>query len=361
MSSSPLANASTDNASSDASADVVDHVRTVLPEFEFFPRRSEPDSYGASYLIAQALGKDRVPRSFASWKHGWPHANIVHPVQLAQHGGRRRTRLVPRPEHVDLLSDFGYTDVHAVGLPFVYAEPRPVKRIPDSLLVMPPHTLPYLDESWDEEEYADAIAELKSSFSTVVACVHRANVEKGQWTKTFRQRCIDWVPGTRVRDKHGLVRMHTLFSMFEYMTTNTIGSHVPYAAYCGCKVSMYGPFSAPRKEDYRNDPTWSKHPDVLEVQMKSSSEASVRRKYPFLFVDPDRAEIHRDWAAHELGADYRRPPCDLADLLGWAPADQVAGYLKLVVTPDTYVRFGRRVRDKLKLEWSRLLETMGAA
>lgn len=336
----------------------VDQVEEALPDFESFQWRTEPDSYGASYLIAQALRKSRVPRSFASWKHGWPHAEIVHPVQLAEHGGPKRTHLVPCRRHVDLLREFGYLDAHAVGLPFIYAHSRPVDQIPESLLVMPPHTLPFTDESWDEEGYVDMIADLKSSFSTIIACVHRHNVQKGQWTEALEQRGIDWVPGTRVDDKYGLVRMHTLFSMFEYMTTNTVGSHIPYAAYCGCKVSIFGPFSTRRKEDFRDDPSWSKHPDVLDVALESSSEEAVRKKFPFLFVDPKQADCHVDWARKELGEDFRRPPKEIAQLLGWELEDQIRGYANYFMTTDAYLHYAKRLRRVLGGIWSQVRDSI---
>jgi hypothetical protein len=326
---------------------VVRRIDRALPAFEHFRRRTEPDSYGASALIADALDKDRVPRSFASWKHGWPHAKLVHPVQLAEHGGPERTHLVPRPDHVQLLRDFGYPHVHAMGLPFVYAEARPVERISDSLLVMPPHTLPHTDENWDEEQYVDAIARLKTSFSTIVACVHRYNIRKGQWIDAFEDRGIEWVPGAHVEDRNGLVRMHTLFSMFEYVTTNTIGSHIPYAAYCGCKVSIYGPFSEPSRSDYRNDPTWSQYPGVLDVHIESSSEEAVRQRFPFLFVSPSAAETHTDWARTELGAEYRRPPQEIAWLLGWAPVDQLREYAAYLTTADAFANYAQLVRNRL--------------
>jgi len=335
---------------------IADAVREALPDYEHFPHRCEPDAYGASYVIAQKLGKDRVPRSFAAWKHGWPHAKIVHPVQLAGHAGPQETCLVPKRGHARLLRKFGYADAHAVGLPFVYAQSRSVERIPESLLVMPPHALPYTDESWDEEAYAEVIANLKPVFSTIVACIHRDNIRKGQWTDSFEQHGIEWIPGTRAQDKHGLTRMHTLFSMFEYMTTNTVGSHIPYAAYCGCKVSIHGPFSSRRKEDYRSDPLWSKHMDVLEQHLASTAEETTRRKFPFLFVTPEEAECHREWAREELGEANRRPTQEIAQLLGWTVTDQVRGYLDYWTTPQPYLKAGSQLWETTERLWTRLVD-----
>ncbi|MCS4116729.1 hypothetical protein [Salinibacter ruber] len=346
---------STRSSQSDFSKSIARQVREALPDFEFFPRRTEPDAYGASYRIARELDKTWVPRSFASWKHGWPHAKIVHPIQLAERGGPENTHLVPLPEHAEFLRDsYGYEDVHAVGLPFVYAQSRSVERIPNSLLVMPPHTLPYTEDSWDEETYVEKISNLKSHFSAIIACIHRHNIKKGQWVREFERKGIEWVPGTRVRDKHGLMRMNTLFSMFEYMTTNNIGSHLPYAAYCGCKVSIYGPFSEHRKEDFANVSKWSEYPEVLDVIVKSSSEKEVRSKFPFLFVFPNQANRHDEWAREELGEDHVRAPEAIAELLGWSLEDQLKGYADLLrnwdlwMSKDTYLLFAHRIKKRIK-------------
>ncbi len=220
---------------------------------------------------------------------------------------------------------------------------------------MPPHTLPYTDESWDEEAYVEAIADLKPSFSAIMACIHRDNIRKGQWTESFEQHDIEWIPGTRAQDKHGLTRMHTLFSMFECMTTNTVGSHIPYAAYCGCKVSIHGPFSSRRKEDYENDPLWAEHMDVLEQHLASTTEEATRKKFPFLFVNPEDAERHEEWARRELGEAYRRPPEGIAQLLGWNLASQVRGYFDRWTTAKPYLKAGSRIRSAAEHLWSYLV------
>ena len=54
-----------------------------LPPIERVWRRSEPDSYGASYLIAEQTERKKPPVSFAHWRHGWNYLNpIIHPRLL---------------------------------------------------------------------------------------------------------------------------------------------------------------------------------------------------------------------------------------------------------------------------------------
>lgn len=304
--------------------EVCEHVLGTLPEYEHFPRRCEPDAYGASYLIAQKLGLSEVPESTSTWTHGWSCVPIVHPEQVAQQSNAAQTNLVPTEEIADRLrTEFSYRNVYAVGCPFIYAEPLEVERIPNSLLVMPPHTLPYLEDEWDEEAYVSAIEKVAGSFEHVVACIHRHDIEKGNWVDAFSEAGIPHVPGTRVRDKYGLIRMQTLFHMFEAVTVNTIGSHIAYAAYCGCRVSIYGPYAHRSLADYKNDPVWSgEREPILRHNLKHTREDAVRERYPFLFSHPSESDTHVEWAESELGEDCKREPTELAELLGWRMKDQ---------------------------------------
>jgi hypothetical protein len=301
-----------------------EYILDVLPEFEHFPRRCEPDAYGASYLIAQELGLDKVPESTSTWTHGWPYVPLVYPDQVAQQSNARQTNLVPTEDIAQFLrEEFSYRNVHAVGSPFIYADPLDMERIPNSLLVMPPHTLPYLEDEWDEAAYVSAIREVADGFDHVIACIHRHDIKKGNWVDTFSEARIPHVPGTRVRDKHGLVRMQTLFHLFDAVTANTIGSHVAYAAYCGCRVSIYGPYAHRSLSDFKEDPIWSGDREpVLRHNLKHTREEAIRNRYPFLFAPPSKSESHVEWAEKELGEECKRTPNELYKLLGWGMLEQ---------------------------------------
>lgn len=300
------------------------HVLNVLPEFDHFPRRCEPDAYGASYIIARRLGLSEVPESTSTWTHGWPYVPVVHPEQVAQQSDAAQTNLVPTEEIAKKLrNEFSYRNVYAVGCPFIYANPLDVERIPNSLLVMPPHTLPYLEDEWDEEAYVSSIEEIKSQFDHVVACIHRHDIKKGNWIDSFADAGIPYVPGTRVRDKYGLIRMQTLFHLFDSVSSNTIGSHIAYAAYCGCKVSIYGPYAHRSLSDFKKDPVWSgKREPILRHNLKHTRKKSVQDRHPFLFTPPPESETHIEWAEKELGEEHERDPKELWKLLGWGMKDQ---------------------------------------
>src|SRR5690606_17960431 len=113
---------------------------------------------------------------------------------------------------------------------------------------------------------------------------------------------------------------------FEYMTTNALGSHVAYAAFSGCKVSIWGPYANYRLEDFKEltwyKKNWRKAPQVIE----SMSEQHVRNRHPVLFRDPWGAESRVDWASELLGLQHKRSLVDLAQLLGWSKTGRIEGF-----------------------------------
>ncbi len=297
-----------------------------LPPIEKIELKGEANFYGASYLIASKLGMKHPPRSYAHWRHGWAVPPVTHPRQLAR-GKPQDMHLVATEEHVQILKKFGFKKTEAVGLPFIYADDVQVERMPGSLLVMPAHSLPYTNHDWDQATYAKEIAALKPYFSTVVACISNACVAKGYWTSEFDKQGIPWVVGAEVKDKNALIRMNCLFKSFDFMTTNVIGSHVAYAAYSGCKVSIYGKYASREKEDYTNDPWYKKHPDLLEVELKKNREKSVREKYPELFIFPADAVERKLWGKEMVGADFKKSPKQVARLLGWSTTQRINRYI----------------------------------
>lgn len=293
-----------------------------LPPRVRAPIRCEADYYGASYLIASAVGRAEPPKSSAYWTHGWIGQELRHPRQYAR-GEPVDRHLVATDRHAAFLRQAGFRRVEAVGLPIAYVDDGPIERLARSLLIMPPHSLPYTNHSWREREYVDSMAQLRGGFSSVVACINRYCVDSGMWTDALRQWGIPWIVGADLEDRNSLLRMSRVFRSFEFMTTNTIGSHVAYAAYLGCRVSLYGPYEVPREEDYRNDPWYRKYPEVLHLNLESAQEAKVRERWPWLFCEPGEAGVGRDWGREMVGERFKRPPRQVARLLGWSAAGRL--------------------------------------
>jgi hypothetical protein len=43
-------------------------------------------------------------------------------------------------------------------------------------------------------------------------------------------------------------------------------------------------------------------------------------------VTPTEAKVRRNWGKEVIGADYKRSPLEVADLLGWSLKSQIKGY-----------------------------------
>lgn len=333
--------------------DGLDWLLERLPHYRRIDLRCEPDFYGASYHIADALKKPYPPRSHATWCHGWVNYKpIIYPRRIVHSGAECDTHLVHTTEQEKLLRKNGFRHIHVVGAPYLYAPELSVSRRAGSLLVMPRHSLPYMGYRPHERQYAEAIAALKPRFNKIVACVSGPCAEAGYWTKAFEEFGIDWIVGAVVDDRDAYVRMRTIFGSFEYVTTHAIGSHVAYAAVQGCKVSVYGPYSEQSRGEIASHPFYAAFPELMDANLRDGKELQVRERYPWLFVAPDEAVLKENWASRALGRQHVRKPEDLAHLLGWGPVRQFLGPWGGGVTP---------VRKKLTTLGRDLVRTDGQA
>ena len=304
-------------------SDFIFKLQEILPTKQYIKLRNEVDFYGISHMISTSLNLPFTPRGFSDWHHGWFHEDLKYIEQFEL--SSKFKHLVLTDEQQRFLEENGRCAV-AVGAPYIYAEEfdqADVYREPNSLLVMPPHGLWFTNETWDEEAYVKQICSLKSDFDQIVACLHSSCLDKNKWSEKFEENNIPWIVGADMRDKYALVRMHRIFSSFEYMTTNAIGSHIAYAAYSGCKVSIFGHYAEWKQEYVKDDPTYLKYPNVMHNYLEGSSRETVAKNFPFLFVHPKKASKHIEWAKEELGSKNKKSYFELAKLIGWLPHQQV--------------------------------------
>lgn len=302
---------------------MIDWLTSQLPPVRPLERRCEADYYGASDAIASALGRAEPPHSIASWRHGVSFERSMNAPELLLTEGNRATRhLVANDWQAACLRRAGYLRTHAVGAPFLYARPSGAKRAPGSLLIMPAHRVANAMHAFDEDGYADRLRDIRDRFATVVACVSATCARDGSWTSALERIGIPWIVGADSSDRNALRRMRQLFDIFEFVTTNTLGSHVAYAAYSGCRVSIWGPYAQVRLEDYRSVPWYQKNWKRAAELIECFSESHVRRNHPMLFADPWAAQDLRTWSEPYVGHAFRREPADVARLLGWSRLGQ---------------------------------------
>jgi hypothetical protein len=221
-------------------------------------------------------------------------------------------------DQAEYLIGNGYKHVRAIGLPITYL-PRPeVRRVPGSLLVLPPHG--HKSHGPGDplaERYAEAIAMLKPRFEHIWVGLTEDDVAERQWLESFERHGIDVFVSAQQSDRNTLARLMEVLSRFEYVTTNGFGSQIAYAAYCGARVSVYGPYAEFPKKRMKTAHAIRVDPKLLDQALYLCSEEALRKNHPQLFVEPEDAEVREEWGAHEVGLQCRVSPEELARLFGW--------------------------------------------
>jgi hypothetical protein len=314
--------------------------------------------------ISHAYGAHLIAREYAGvadsdaavpgyWMHGWiPAYHNVHPALIALHKKegqhddydfaaqirdekQNTIQWVSRADQAEYLTAHGYRHVKAIGLPIVYLPDPQLQRVPGSLLVLPPHS--HKNHGATDplaERYADMIAELAPRFSHVAVGVNEDDFTKGQWVESFRRRGIDVFVTTDQADPNTLKRLQRILYTFESVTTNGFGSHIALAAYCGARVSVFGPYAEFPIERMKATHAVKMFPELLDQAHYLCTEQALRTHYPFLFVAPDHASTQQPWGATEVGEPSRLSPEELRRLFGWhGPATAAAEAAVRVAVP----------------------------
>jgi hypothetical protein len=279
-------------------------------------------SYGDREILAAYCGIRKPPgHFFGEWQHGWIWKEYNnHPEMIVGSDGLSRQRrsaryYVARSDQMEALKSFGYTDVHAIGLPVIYMSRPRVERIKGSLLVLPSHSLPERSEGWAGEDYFRYLSGYSKQFTKVAICLSGPCIAKGYWRELYRL-ADDVYIGASEQDKYSLLRLAIMFSSYEYVTTNDFGSHVPYAAYFGAKVSVAGPKVQWDRVDAHASVFYKNCPECLSI-MRKAKTIDVFRNYSQFCVEPQLADEDVEWAAWQLGAQNKRSPAEIVDLVRW--------------------------------------------
>jgi hypothetical protein len=327
---------------------LLDFARTVVePQARLAAHRRTLDrrahvsqTYGALELVQDYIGDWSEHRDIPGyWMHGWiPAYHNIHPAFVALHkkAGQGEgydylaqieqekaevMQWVSRQDQVDYLRSEGYLHVRAIGLPFCYLPPTKIDRVPGSLLVMPPHG--HRTHGSDDplaEELARQIADKAPLFSEVCVCLNVVDFARNDWRGAFEKRGIQVIVGADMAEPNTLLRLKRIMSRFEFVTTNGFGSHIAYAAACGAKVSVFGPFA-----EFPLDRVGAAHamrmfPELGQPQVDLCSEQAMRTNFPFLFAAPEKAVDLTAWGLAQIGADNRLSPAAMREAFGWAQA-----------------------------------------
>ena len=301
----------------------ISSITSQLPAINYCRlKNGEIDFYGASYTIARNLSLGDVPYTRASWYHGWS----VHEAQFSElildddtiacAKAKECKNLVTNKEQEKLLIQNGYQNAQAVGLPFLYTTNPLVERIPNSLLLLPEHSLKEKVNTTIKVGY-EYIKSLRSKFSIIVVCLGGFCVQNNSYTKQYEELGIPWITGAWINDTYALQRIRNLFSQFEFIATDSIGSHIPYAGYCGCKVQYYGKGIDRSEEDFLKIPLYAKYPHLIKLVRKDLSTKNIETKYPFLLKHFEELTSIDKWSRTALGINNVKPNHEIAKWIGW--------------------------------------------
>ncbi len=288
------------------------------------------DRYGLSHVLARYCGLHAPRRSFANWVHGWIWDEELTAEVLSCARLPREVSIVVRDERErDALNREGFLNVVVGGLPFAYVQPQHSSRHADALLAIPPHSAEVERLTRGQGEYMDYLESLKGAFDGVYVSIfhldwdgpmHRAAVDRG----------LHIVQGARPDDANSLVRVRALFEAFDFVTTNTIGSHFVYALYAGSRFSFCGPLFIYDEEILLGNGNAHGHSrGYIDRLIEIQSEDYLRRRYGrFFAAEPRSGVVDRVFGSDEVGTAAMLPPSDVMDALGWTPWGQAIGYAK---------------------------------
>lgn len=301
----------------------------LLPPYRPFVCRNEVDRYGASWVFANKCNLVRPPRSFSNWVHGWIWADQPSSRLLACSNLRRSTKIIVRSEQErEALVREGFTAVIVGGLPFAYVPPQNTTRIQGSLLVVPAHSAGSEEVRCGHEHYLDYLLSEQKNFSRIIVCIYY--LDKGKEVeKQARRRGFEVVYGARPDDANSLLRMRTLFDSVEYVTSNTMGSHMIYALSAGCKFSFCGPFYEYERDVFLGGGNVLGHSiEHVEELLYIQSEGYIRQRFGKFFKEsPLGGFTAVDFANETLGRELLSAD-ELRHALGWRASDQVVGYCR---------------------------------
>lgn len=278
-------------------------------------------AYGDIKELAAYCGLDYLQfRLSGEWQHGWiPPERNFHPESVIGSSGESRLHrtkqsyFVARLDQSEFLSKCGYLKVRAIGHPYIYTRKKIYTRRKNSLLIMPSHSTIESTAGRDESlaTYLQYISSFRDQFDEVYACVHSADMDS--YIHEFNSLNIKVIEGSHESDQNSYLRMRSLGSQFEYMTTNYFGSQVAYFSYVGCKVSVAGPKpnipveSLKSLQFYQNAPFCVNSTDYVNNL--------IEKAYSCFLVSPWEAVTKVEWAQEQLGEKYKLDAIDCIEIL----------------------------------------------
>jgi len=314
---------------------LIDGMVIDLPEFRRIKLVCGVDRYGFSSLLADQLGTSWTRRSFANWQHGWIWWGASSSEDLMMFDAQKNQSFVIVSKHTEseVLRSEGYKNIWVGGLPFAYTSKSRWGKAKGSLLAMPPHNSEQGLKGTINKftklltEYLDYLESLKKNFSSIWVSIYHLDVSPSVIDAIYR-RGLFFIEGARPDDRNSLSRVRSILDTFEFVTTNIMGSHVIYALFCGCKVSIIGPnFQVDESDFLLDNRSTGYSKKYLDEYNYYLSKVYLQDKFSFLLTDnPKNGYQSEKYAKEEIGFYNLLTNKEILDALQWRWIDQLKGY-----------------------------------
>lgn len=255
------------------------------------------DFYGTRESIETKYEINIKPQKNVSWVHGWIYTKLRHPSMLVSDYIIKKHDIALTNTHCerDFLLHNGYRNAHNVGARFLYLKPDlEIQRIKNSVLFMPTH-------SGNFDNYSNEILNSLKQFShefgfdreKSAICLGGYDSMRLSMSNNpfFKKSNIPIITGAWVHDQNSFERMWTIFSLFETIVTDAIGSHIPYGLAAGCKIKIskklvgldYSKINMYTKYQQKNK--W-----LFEHYSKSENIDTLRTLIPEIFSENQSSE-----------------------------------------------------------------------
>jgi hypothetical protein len=281
---------------------------------------AEADLYGYSKWLAAHLGFPLIPRSLRGFQHGWiwwspEDADLIPGFGLDPNVNNYWGVLSQNEDISAYLRKRGIFS-HACGLPFLNYYKHcglsgSFKHLKNNrILYVPIHSNPWNNRSGDIEASAKRFADIYQRSSIMLA-----------WNDKHIAPRLDGIfdrveIGAGALENESFLRLMNIFERYDYMITDSMGSHVCYALECGMKVGIHSHLHS--KIDDNKDRLQTvdykrlKETKALEGHRLVHSLDYIETRYPGIVIDGGLP----NYSIVPSNISNTRPDI-IAKLLGW--------------------------------------------
>lgn len=297
-----------------------------------YPQRNEVDRFGFSWLLANYLGIDSsLPRKAGcSWLHGWkwfPPDDYRYYWFNGRASLYLKTHVVNHvKEALALRSVHGFRTVLVGGLPFAYA----LRILQECDAKFEFHyecdaardTCVYLPKCAYDISAARALIEEVTDDTEqalrAVFIVFGDDTKNSDLCSLLESTRIPYLCGSRPDYQYDLLRTVYLLKRFKYLITNSLGSHIPYAASLGLKVRVTSNLRERTPDEFLSYSTQYKYPSWFFERLSwYHSKEYFFGKYSDQFTQDVFSGDLTDWGRHEIGCARVLPRGAIRFALGW--------------------------------------------